>query len=102
METLIKDLKELKEKINLLINKKISTEEFDKWIMSQIVRDDLHIFYKDTVNEIGTELEGLRVEFLDSIKWRKTNKDKIDYKNITYTREYLNNILNKIDGKINN
>jgi hypothetical protein len=96
----MKDLKKLKDKINLLISKKISTDKFDKWIVSQIVRDDTIKFYEEIVDEMGTKLELLRVEFLDSIKWRKTNKDKTNYKEITYSKEYLKNILNKIDNKI--
>jgi len=100
METLIKDLKRLKEKIILLIDKKISTEKFDKWITTQILRNHLDEYYEDLISEIGTRLELLRVKFLESIKWRKTNEDRTNYKKITYPKEYLNKISEKIDLKI--
>lgn len=100
METLIKDLKKLKEKVKLLIDKKISTQKFDKWIVTQVARNDMDDFYDDLVSGIMVELDVLQTEFLDSIKWRRTDKDRIDYKKITYSKEYLNKILNKIDRKI--
>ena len=100
MKTLKKDLNKLKEKIKLLINKKISTQKFDKWITTQILRNHLNDFYEDIISELLNKLELSRVGFLDSINWRRTKEDRTNYKKITYPKGYLNDVLRKIDKKI--
>jgi len=100
MATLIKDLNKLKEKINLLIYQKISITEFDKWIVTQIIKENIDDYYQDLILEMGTKLELLKVKFLNSVNWNKVSK--LDYNKIDYPKEYLNKMLDKIERKIKN
>ncbi len=99
MET-IKLLEKLKSKIKKLRSGNLSYDDFDKWLIKELVNNSRPENYSEVVSDLNTELEGIRAEFLDSINWKKTPENVDSYKNLKFSKEFLEFILDIIDRRV--
>ena len=69
-------------------------------MVAQTIRSKIPKYYSEFISELLTELEGLRVELLEAIKWEKTPENKSKYNEIIYSKIFVEDILHRVDKKI--